>query len=57
MLAIYDQIDQLRLELAHCFMTRDERAQARAELETLIAEQAELDRAFDASLDREAPPD
>jgi hypothetical protein len=57
MLTIYDQIQELRAELARCFLTRRERAQAEAELKRLIAEQTKLDRAFDAALAENAPPD
>jgi hypothetical protein len=57
MLTIYDQIQELRAELARCILTRRERAQAEAELQRLIAEQAKLDRAFDAALAEKAPPD
>jgi len=57
MLTIYDEIQQLRLELANCFMTRRERAQAQAALQKLFAQQAELDRSFDARIGSKAPPD
>ena len=57
MLNIYDQIQELRAELAHCILTRRERAQAKAELKRLIAEHAKLDRACDAVLAEKAPPD
>jgi hypothetical protein len=57
MLTTYDQIQDLRAELAGCILTRRERAQAQAELKKLVAEQAKLDRAFDAALAEEAPPD
>jgi hypothetical protein len=57
MIAVYDQIQELRAELAHCVLTRRERAQVEAELQRLITEQAELDRAFDAVLAEKAPPD
>lgn len=57
MLTIYDQIRQLRAELAYCMMTWRERAGAQAELEKLIGKQAELDRAFDEAFAAEAPPD
>jgi hypothetical protein len=51
MLTTYDQIQQLRVELANCGFTRRERKQAEAELKRLMAEQAELDRAFDQALE------
>jgi hypothetical protein len=57
MLNIYDQIQELRAELARCILTRRERAQAEAELKRLIAEQAKLDRTFDAALAEKVPPD
>ena len=57
MLTIYDQVQQLRADLAGCLLTRRERAQAQAELKKLIAEHAKLDRAFNAALANEAPPD
>jgi hypothetical protein len=57
MLTIYDQIQELRTELAHCDLTDNERTKAEAELNRLIAEQAELDRAYDATLGGAAPPD
>ncbi len=57
MLTIYDQVQELRAELAGCLLTRRERAQAQAELKKLIAEQAKLDRAFNAALANEASPD
>ena len=51
MLTTYDQIVQLRVELNNCGFTHRERRQAEAELKRLIAEQAELDRAFDQALE------
>ena len=51
MLTTYDQIQQLRGELANCGFSRRERRQAEAELKRLMAEQAELDRAFDQALE------
>jgi hypothetical protein len=57
MLNIYDQIQELRTELAACILTRRERAQAQAELKRLAAEQAKLDRAFEAAIAAKAPPD
>jgi len=45
MIAISDQIHQLRAELHSCFLTKAERAKAKAELAALIAqEQAESER-------------
>jgi hypothetical protein len=57
MLNIYDQIQELRAELARSILTRRERAQAEAELKRLVAEQDKLDRTFDAALAEKAPPD
>jgi hypothetical protein len=51
MIALYDHIQQLRAELRSCYFTRRERAQVEAELAKAIAEQAELDCAFDHALD------
>jgi hypothetical protein len=57
MLTTYDQIQDLRAELAGCILTRRERAQAQAELKKLVVEQTKLDRAFDAAFAEEPPPD
>ncbi|NJO35834.1 MAG: hypothetical protein HC869_24880, partial [Rhodospirillales bacterium] len=46
-MAVYDQIQELRAELASCIMSRRERASAKAELNRLLAEQARLDRELD----------
>lgn len=51
MITLYDHIQELRAELRSCYMTRRERAAVQAELATAIAEQAELDRAFDSALE------
>lgn len=51
MIALYDHIQQLRAELRGCHFTRRERAAVQAELARAIAEQAELDRAFDSALE------
>jgi hypothetical protein len=51
MIALYDHIQQLRAELRGCYFTRRERAAVQAELANTIAEQAELDRAFDNALE------
>lgn len=48
MITLYDHIQELRAELRSCYFTRRERAAVKAELANAIAEQAELDRAFDA---------
>ena len=47
MLTTYDTIQELRAELASCHMTQRERAGVQAALEAALAEQAQLDRAFD----------
>ncbi len=45
MIAISDQIQQLRAELHSCFLTKAERAKAKAELAALIAqEQAQSEK-------------
>ena len=51
MIALYDHIQELRAELRGCYMTRRERANVQAELAKALAEQAELDRAFDSALE------
>ena len=51
MITLYDHIQELRAELRCCYFTRRERAAVQAELAKAIAEQAELDRAFDAALE------
>src|SRR5215469_14287796 len=48
MLTIYDQIRELRAELAATSCARG-RAQAEEDLKRLIAEQAKFDRAFDVA--------
>jgi septal ring factor EnvC (AmiA/AmiB activator) len=55
-MSIYDQIQELRAELANCVMSRRERASAKAELTRLIAEQAKLDRELDDALAEAEPP-
>ena len=49
MITLYDHIQELRAELRCCYFTRAERTAVQAELAMAIAEQAELDRAFDAA--------
>ncbi|TCU21272.1 hypothetical protein EV130_111129 [Rhizobium azibense] len=56
MLTSYDEIHQLRAELAACNLTPSERAAAQAELDKLLAEQAVLDRQFDAAVSEKEPP-
>ena len=51
MSTLYDHIQELRAELRGCYFTRRERAAVQAELAKVIAEQAELDRAFDVALE------
>jgi hypothetical protein len=48
MIALYDHIQELRVELRGCVMTRRERATMEAELARAIAEHSELNRAADA---------
>ena len=55
MIALYDHIQELRAELRGCRFTRRERAAVQAELARAMAEQAELDRAFDAALNALPP--
>jgi hypothetical protein len=50
MIALYDHIQELRAELRGCRMTRRERVGVQAELARALAEQAELDGAFDSAL-------
>jgi hypothetical protein len=50
MIALYDQIQELRAELQGCYFTRRERAKVQAELTRARVEQAELDREFDRAL-------
>lgn len=56
MLTIYDQIQELRAELSYDILSRTERADALKTLDTLIAQQAKIDRDFDAQLARNAAP-
>ena len=51
MITLYDHIQQLRAELRGCQMTRRERVAVQAELAKAVADQAELDRAFDRALE------
>jgi hypothetical protein len=51
MITLYDHIQELRAELRGCYMTRRDRAGVQAELARAVAEQAELDRAFDSALE------
>jgi hypothetical protein len=56
MITLYDHIQELRAELRGCRFTR-ERAAVEAELAKAVADQAEVERAFDqalAALDRAA---
>ncbi|WP_448190879.1 hypothetical protein [Azospirillum sp. sgz301742] len=57
MLTIDRQIQELRVELAACFLTRRERVQARRELDTLLARQADQEGAFETLADDDAAPD
>ena len=51
MIALYDHIQQLRAEFRGCYMTRCERAAVQGGLAKAVAEQAELDDAFDRALE------
>jgi len=51
MITLYDHIQELRVELRGCGFTRRERAVVEAELAKAVAEQAEIDRAFDRALE------
>ena len=51
MITLYDHIQELRAELRGCCFTHRERTAVQAELAKAIAEQAKLDRAFDATLE------
>lgn len=51
MITLYEHIQELRAELRGCYFTRRERASVQAELAKAVAEQAELDRAFDRALE------
>ena len=55
MITLYDHIQELRAELRGCHFTRHERAAVQAELARAMAEQAELDRAFDLALEALQP--
>ena len=57
MLTIYDEIQQLRVELAACILTPSERVAAQAELARLLAEQAAIDRQFDGMITAKEPPE
>lgn len=57
MLTIYDEIQQLRIELAACIFTPSERAAAQVELAKLLVEQAAIDREFDALIAEKEPPE
>ena len=49
MVALYDHIQQLRAELACCYLaSQPERASIKAELEQALARHAELDRQYAA---------
>jgi hypothetical protein len=54
MITLYDHIQELRAELRGCYFTRRERAAVEAEFASALAEQAELDRAYDRALEHPA---
>ena len=56
MITLYDHIHELRAELRGCYFTRRKRAAVEAELANAIAEQTEIDRAFDAALEALSNP-
>ena len=56
MITLHDHIQELRAELLGCHFTRRERAAVQTELAKAIAEQAKLDRAFDAALEALSDP-
>ncbi len=51
MITLYDHIQELRAEIRGCRFTHRERAAVEAELAKAVAEQAELERAFEAALE------
>jgi hypothetical protein len=51
MIDLSDQIQQLRLEIRCCGLTRRERAAAQVQLDRLIAQHAEHERTLDAALE------
>jgi hypothetical protein len=51
MITLHDHIQELRAEIRGCRFTRRERAAVEAELAKAVAEQAELERAFEAALE------
>ena len=51
MITLYDHIQELRAEIRGCRFTRRERAAVEAELAKAVAEQADLERAFEAALE------
>lgn len=57
MLTIDRQIQELRVELAACLLTRRERAQSRRELDTLLARQADREGAFETLAADDPAPD
>jgi hypothetical protein len=50
MITLYDHIQELRAELRGCYFTPRERTAVESELARAVAQQAELDRAFDKAL-------
>lgn len=55
MITLYDHIQELPAELRSCYFTRRERAAVNAELARALAEQVELERAFDLALEALQP--
>lgn len=57
MLTIDRQIQEIRVELAACLLTRRERVQARRELDALLARQAGRDGAVETLVADDPAPD
>ena len=57
MLTIDRQIQELRVELAACLLTRRERVRARRELDALLARQAGRNSAFETMVTDDPAPD
>ena len=51
MITLYDHIQELRAELQGCHFTKSERAAVGAELAKALAEQAEIERNFDRTME------
>ena len=51
MITLYDYIQELRAELRGCHFSKRERAAVEAELAKALAEQAEIERNFDCTME------